>query len=554
MVILGIADGLDTGAALVVDDQLVAVAHQGRIESQQLTRTFPWEAMDTVLAQAGLRPRDVDLITFAGRITPPFVIRRHPSLRRAGRDPFSPAVDAKVFFQAILSSTGLSALEADRAAEWLEAKVVKRGYAPNRLLLVDIHRCLVAAGYRGQPRDHALMLSLHPGGDGAALAVYRGRSGQVDRVFQQKGFSALHVPLHRCAAALDLSVEDVGLMWNAAGSAQPDPALVRLLGSAVWSQGPKLSRRSYPLPVSRHSELYAALKEADRATAAASVLENLCQAVCGVVRHHIAQADTNGLVLCGEVFDNPRLCARVAELIEVEWTAVYPEPGWRALAVGAALVHGGLHPRLLARPGLGRAVSDKAAKSAMRATGLVADSSLTPAQVLADGGALGRFVGPSGWGRWSCGSRTVLVRADQPEGVERVRIALGRDPLEEPALAILADEVATEIPLLHELHAGHGAGAFAPKVSDKLAEQYPGGITADQRAILHVVDEEDPGLWRLLSDLRERTGCGAVAMFPFAMGRDPVVDRAVDAARTFQQAKLDGLEIGTFMVCRSVET
>ena len=59
MVILGIADGLDTGAALVVDDQLVAVAHQSRIESTALSRSFPWQAIDQVLQGAGLSARGV---------------------------------------------------------------------------------------------------------------------------------------------------------------------------------------------------------------------------------------------------------------------------------------------------------------------------------------------------------------------------------------------------------------------------------------------------------------------------------------------------------------
>lgn len=550
MVILGISDGQDTGAALVVDDRLVAVAHQGRLESRTATRSFPWEAIDQVLGRAGLAPRDVDLIAVAGRITPPFFARRHPSLRRSARDAFSPAVDASVFYQAMLRGTGLGAMEADRAAEWLEKRFRERGYDPSRLLLVDVHTCLAAAAYRGQDLDNVLILTLQPKGDGAAVAVHRARAGQVDRAWDQKGFSSLHVHLNRCASAVGLEPEVLPLMWSAAGRAEPDPELVRRLADVLHADGPRLSRRAYPLPARRHREVYDALAQAEPTVAAASVLENLAQTVCELVRHHLREADTEGLALGGSVFDNPRLAARVAELVEVEWTAIYPEPGHASLAVGAALAHGGLHPRRMPMPGLGAPVDSRAVQAAMRASGLKANRSVDPVDLLGEGGSLGRFAGHSGWGINGCGSRAVLVRADRPDVVEATRKALGRDPFESPVLALLADEAAEGFPLLPELRAGTRCGSYAPKATDALAKRYPAGVAPDGRAVLQVVDDAEPELLELLTALREKTGCGGLALWPLARGRDPVVDRPADALRIFKDAELDGMILDKRLVVR----
>lgn len=547
MVILGVSDGLDTGAALVVDDQLAGLAHQSRIEGRAMTATFPWEAIEQVLGRAGLRPRDVDVIAVAGRTTPPFFARRHPNLRPRARDPFSPAVDAHVFYQAMLRGSGLGAMEADRAAEWLEKRFRERGFAPSRLVLSDVHACLAAAAYRGQTDDHALILTLHPMGDGCAAALHRARAGQIDRVWDQKGFESLHVHLQRCGASIGIAVEDLPLLWSAAGRAEPDPGLVRRLGELLRTDGARLSRRAYPMPDRRAGEVYAALGQAPREVAAASVLENVALAVCDLVRHHLREADTDGLVLCGAVFDNPRLCARVAELVEVAWCSVYPEPGHAALAAGAALANGGLHPRELPLPGLGSPVDASAASAALRAAGLVSDEGDAVA-VLERGGALGRFAGASGWGPNGAGSRAVLVRADRPEAVEAARQALGRDPFEAPAIAVLADVAGDAVPLLRELRAGVTTGAFAPVFVDAFRTRYPGAVAPDGRAPLVVVDGRHKGLSRLLGELAARTGCAALALWPLARGHDPVVDRPADAIRVFREARLDGLLLGRRLV------
>ena len=181
MNILGIADGTDAGAALIVDDRVVAAVEQERLDRRPHSRGTPWAAADEALKVAGLSRRDVDMVAIAGRFSPPFFLRRHPRWRLLARDAFSPLLDVTVFYQACLRQSGLGALEADRTAEWFHQQLEDRGFGMRRTLLVDVHRCLAEAAHRCQPREPVLVLTLHPNGDGVALATYRGSVGPLKR-------------------------------------------------------------------------------------------------------------------------------------------------------------------------------------------------------------------------------------------------------------------------------------------------------------------------------------------------------------------------------------
>ena len=115
MVILGVADGLDAGAALVVDNRVRAAASEASFDRRPRSQAFPWQSIQAVLSATHTQPEEVGLVAVAGRFTPPFFVRRHPGVHAFTRDPFSPLHGANVFWQRVLRQSGLGAVEADRA-------------------------------------------------------------------------------------------------------------------------------------------------------------------------------------------------------------------------------------------------------------------------------------------------------------------------------------------------------------------------------------------------------------------------------------------------------
>jgi carbamoyltransferase len=554
VVVLGIADGLQAGAALVIDDAIVATELQERHDRTRRSRAFPWAAIGAVLEEAGLHNQDVDQVAIAGQYTPPLFVRQHPRLRRVTNDAFSPAIDAGVFFQALLRGTGIGAAEADRAAEHFEGVLRAEGFAPQRVVTVDIHRALAEAAYRTQPRAECLVLTLHPMGDGSAAAVHRGTDGQLEKIWNQQGFEALHVHLRRCAAAIGFDPHlDDARMWAIAARGTPDATLVERLRGELFCEGGRLSRRSYPLPEGRSSPVYRALGQVDREVAAASVLANLIEAVRSLARWHVRANGARHLALAGSVFENPRLCAAIAELDELESVWVPAAPGYAALPAGAAASIGGIAPRTVNFPGLGRQYGERQYERALAVAGLTAvkpaDEAEVAAAAIAEGLAVARFQGRAGDGDHGGGTRTAFVSADDPAAVERLRTALDRPADEEPIALWIETPADGEVHRLEAIGAAARGGAVAVQVDAVFADRYPGVVLADGRVRLQRVDPDvDPALHRLIAALYRRSGCAALAGFALGQGADPPVVVPGDAIRLWQRSGVAGLLFGPFWV------
>jgi len=525
VIILGLADGQDAGAAVVVDNRIEAAVEQERLDRVAHTRGFPWEAAELALAEAGLTPADVDQVAVAGRFSPTFFLRRHPELRRLARDSFSALHDVHVFYQAVLRQSGLGALEADRAAEWLHARLQERGYRPRRTKLVDIHRALAEAAHRCQPHDPVLVVTLNPRGDGVALAAYRGSIGQLDCLWTQKGFASMHVHLHRCLAAMGLDPLDDGLAWALAADAEPDPDLQAHLDRLLYADGPRLSRRRYPFPERRAD--YLRLAEVPTPVAAATLQANLGRAVCGVIRYHARKSRLRRVAVGGGVFENPWLVARVAALDDVDEVWTSPLQGWASLALGAACSVGGLAPGELDGPGLGTSVGDVAPPELPDARVEPVSTSVV-AELLAAGKAVARCAGRGGFGRHGGGTRSLLCLAT-PEAVAAARQVLRRTEGEAPVVATRQGARGLAVA---------GATRWGAVVGDT-----PLGVRPLQR----VDPADDPDLHAVLEVLGDGA---ALALFPLGTGREPTVERWQDAVEVFRRTELEALWLGPHLVRR----
>ncbi len=554
MIILGVSDSRDTGAALVIDGELVAVEREERYARQRHTRQFPWTSIDLCLEAAGLRNRDVDIIAVAGRFSPPLIARRHPGLRPVLKpSAFSPFLDVEVFFQAMLRQTGLGAADADRASEWFEGVFSARGFKAQRVVMVDVHKALAAAAYQCQSDDDVLALTMQPLGDGVSFAVHLCNAGQIDRAWNQKGFSSLHVHLQRCSGAMGLQpwVESRQL-WSLASRGAPDADLTHVLDRTLRADGARLAPRRYPVPTHRGAPIYRALSDAQPEVAAASVLENLTDVVCELVKFHVREQGVRDVVLGGAVWDNARLVAAVAALSDVDNVWCSPAPGWAELATGAACAVGGVAPHALP-VGLGQEWAQSQISRALAAAGLrgveASDRAETTAGLLADGGGVARFGGRGGFGWTAMGTRSVLVRADDVQAVATVREQLRRGQGDQPTLAWMATPDDGEITDLKKAWEASRFGTVAFEIDEQFAARYPAGVTPDGRVHLMRVDPDgDAELHSILAALHRRTGCAAVVCFPLAMDSDPTVSVPGDALRVWKESDISSLLIGPFLV------
>jgi carbamoyltransferase len=555
LIILGVSDGPHGGAAVVENDRVVSAISQPRLVGEHTSHRFPWEAVDAALAMAGATPDDVDLVGVAGRITPLLFVRRRPRLRRMLEAPFSPALDLQVFWQAVLRYSGGQAYDADVAAEWLDARFAKRGFGHARLVTVDIHRALAAGAYRMQPDDDALVITLHPMGDGVAVAVHDGRAGQLDLVFHQPGFSALHVHLLRVVAAMGLRPGvDTLLLDDLASHGTPDSTLVRLLAGHVSADGPVLTRSTVFRRPGNGDEVYSRIAELSRVDAAASVLDNLTETVRDLVRHHVRRAGASGrtISVAGGVFEYPRIAAAVAEIPEVGSLSVQPGAGSLLLPVGAAATLAGLAPQAMS-PQLGLGVNEDEAAAALSRGGLRSVRKASLVDLLCRGEAVLRFRGRESADPISQGDRCVLVRADDVYAIARVREALGRPAEELPRCLVIPTLNEEPFEVASKAATPLATGALAPIAPAKFAARYPGVVAPDGRVHVQRVDEaRQPGIFQVIKALKRYSGCAAVAAFPIVEGDGPVVRDPSHVVEIWRRCGFAALQLGSHYVERDV--
>lgn len=540
MIILGVADGAAGAAAVVADDQVVAAVDRTDLPGPP-SPGLPWEAMDLALRSAGYDRRDVDVVALAGTQHPMLLLRRHPGLRGLVRSPFSPWVETYVTWQAVLRWTGLGAAAGDEAAEWFGDQLGASGFAPSRVLTVDTHRALAEAAYRLQPHDEALVVTLHPMGDGAVLAVHLGRAGQLDRMHVQPGFASLLSHLRRVFATLDLPLErGMRRLGERAAHGRVDAVLADRLRDRLSADGPRLLRRDRPRPESPDAQIYRRLRALAPEDAAATVHANVVDAVTQVVGYHVETHAVRRLALAGSLADDPRLVAAIAELPGVEGVSVLPNPGVDALAVGAAAMHAGLAPHRV-DVWWGPDVPADAVERAVDRAGLHPTAPGTASEVLAAGGAVVRVRGRSGPGALGLGNRCVLVRADDAAAVDRVRRALALPDDAAPCLLLPAES-------LDGFDAHEDAlrsGALAVRPPPDVAARYPSAVGPDGRVWVQAVrSRPSRSLHRLLVGVREATGAGGLCAFAVARGDDAPHVAPGSVIGFWQRSGLEALQLG----------
>lgn len=536
MIVLGISPSRQGGASVAIDDRLVAWSPVMAFEAVD---GFPKGPAERALRLANVAAADVDLVVVAGRNTPRFLQKR-PLLRRILEAPFSRALDATVALQALLRHSGVGAFEADAAAADLQTELVAAGYGQRRTISMDVHRALAEAAYRLQPADEALVITIHPQGDGSALAVHIGRAGQLDRLFVQGGFEALQTHLTRCGAALGLPADAGVAAFSAlAGAAQPDEELLTALAERLHAVDGKLSRG-----VAQRADepMLARLRAVDPAVGAASVWANLVATVRELVAWHIQRHQVGHVSLAGAIFDDPALVGALEGLPGLRRLTVLPSPGSHLAVLGAAASECGLSPHV-ADLSLGAGADEAVVERTLATSGLRAKAGLGLMVRIERGEAVARFRGRAAPDRLGLGARCVLVRPDDPAAIAAARAALRIPPTVRPPLLVRASpRPRWSGAELFGVCTLYGTASVLPALD--LAAATAALLDARGRLVVQeILADRDPGLHRLLTMAASR-GLPGLAALPFAESDGPQVEDPAHALEVWRRSGISAIQLG----------
>ncbi|RME24229.1 MAG: hypothetical protein D6798_11675 [Deltaproteobacteria bacterium] len=565
MIVLGIADNHDSGAAVAVHGRIAAAVNQERVDRQKASGAFPWGAIDEALDIAGVKARDVERIVVGTAFTPSALLRAFPAEHHRARSQgqFSPLLHAYVVYQSLLKGSGLYTLEVDACRSLLRRRLHARPFSSANLdngglIMMDHHQAHAEGAYRTQPHEDCLVITVDAMGDGTTATVSSGAGGRLARVWRQSGLAAVNSFYSRITELLGfIPNRHEGKVTGLAAYAEPPPPLVAHMRQRLRFVGPGFS--TVPLTRVEHPDdpFWSEIRRWSREEIAAAAQRVLEDAVVAFVRYWIERSGQRHLAVAGGVFANVKLNQRIAELDEVQDLWVMPHMGDGGLAVGAVLGNIGAEPRALPHAWLGTDPDERECAAALSLAELPRtrppDRVQRAAALLAQGKVLARCAGGMEWGPRALGNRSVFASAANPSINDTLNARLQRSEFMPFAPIVRAEDADRWFVGLDKAARAAHFMTVCFDVTPEFARRCPAAVHVDGTARPQLVSaDENPDVHALLTAYGERTGVPVLINTSFNMHEEPIVRTAQDAVRAFRTAGLDALWLGPYLVeCES---
>lgn len=560
MIILGINGNRrehNSAAALLIDGKLVASVEEERISRIKGDNAYPAGAIAEVLAIAGVREQDVDVVAQAGlsRLEQkPYLDRLFASVAQLGKQDG----ELRKFYWKHQFERYLRVLRPRRKPEG--------SLAGKPFHAIEHHEAHAASAYYASPfgDERVGVITLDGAGDFSWGSVWVGENGKMCEVAHLPYLNSIGLLYSAVTHHLGfIAGRHEGKVLGLAAFGNPEPFLSRLMEhtrAGDWTSlfDGKLARVALrpvsPMGASVVVELCGSLSREDIAAGLQAYTEKM---ICAWIQEQVAKLKVSKLALAGGVFSNVKLNQRILALHGVENIYVHPNMGDGGLATGAAFevysrLHGGLRPEL-APVYLGTEINRENALQALQKLGVAYEEPENMAQaagrLLADGKVVARADGKMEYGPRALGNRTVMAPCHDPSINQWLNQKFARTEFMPFAPVILQENAKEYFPDWDEGQIAARFMTITYDASDVAKKNIPAAVHVDGTARPQVIRREDnPGYYDILREYCAITGVASVINTSFNMHEEPIVRTAEDAIRAFQAAKLDALVLGPFLV------
>ncbi|MFH8902348.1 carbamoyltransferase [Streptomyces coeruleorubidus] len=526
----------DPAAALVVDGRTVAAAEEERFSRRKHgKRPLPFSAWELpelsarwCLKQAGLRPGDLDAVTYSF----------DPKLARPARDmglndPWDP----------------LRLEYARRAPEFLAEALP--GLDPERVVFVPHHVAHAASAGPASPHPDSAVLVLDGRGEAASHLAGRYRDGKLDTLATQALPDSLGLVYEDLTEHLGFlrSSDEYKVM---ALASYGTPRFLPQLRQYVHPTG-QGGFRAHGVDWASFAPFRAKGEpwNQDHADLAASTQAVLEEVLLELVHWLHREAGGEALTMAGGVALNCVANSKIVAKGPYRDVWVQPAAGDAGTALGGAL-HLAEQPDPMPGADLGRGWSDDELRAWLDTAAIPYekpdDIAETVAGELARDGVVAWFQGRSEYGPRALGHRSLLAHPGRAENLERLNHVKGREEFRPVAPMVLADRAA-------DLFSGGPLPSpymlFVHDVAQEWRDRVPAVVHVDGTARIQTVEErQEPLVARMLRAFEQRTGLPVVVNTSLNTAGRPMVDDPRDALECFGSAPVDLLAIGPYAVRR----
>jgi carbamoyltransferase len=558
MKVLGVQDGHNAAAALVVDGEIVGAVQEERFTRVKNWSGVPQHAIRWVLEQGGLTPADIDWVSMNGAHMP--TPKGRDELMQEYREINSMGTRAR----RVAGSVGpVREAYSKRRREERRRAITEAGFSADRVRFVDHHHAHAAAAYYGYGRydEDVLVLTNDGAGDGLCATVNVGRDGRLERIAEVPEAESIGNVYAVVTFLLGMvPLEHEYKLMGMAPYASPKAAqavfedldkIMRLDGM-TWSRTGRFPPTYY---------CYSALRELFEYRRFDSICAGLQLWVEKMLvewaRACMRETGIRRLALSGGTFMNVKVNKLLGELPEVDDVWVFPSCGDESNSMGSAYAVeaelGDRHIPPLRDLYLGPEASDEEIEAALpsgMAVDRPEDIEQAVAELLAAGEIVGRFAGRAEFGARALGNRSILADASRPDVVRVINDMIkSRDFWMPFAPAILEERADDYLVNPKNLASPYMILSFD---TTELRDDLRGAIHAnDFTARPEIVYESwNPSFHRILKHYEERTGRGGVLNTSFNLHGSPIVNTPADALDVLERSELKHLALGPFLVSK----
>jgi carbamoyltransferase len=572
MLVLGLTDGVNCGAALVGDGVIVAAVNEERLSRIKMAYGFPRQSIAEVMRIGGVTPDEIDHVAsatvnnhfsdglrpFDGWLERDKGIIRNTVFGAAGQ--FGHLADIVPGLESLYYGLRRPIFAARRRA--IRSILRKEFSITAAVEFVDHHLAHAASAYFTSGFDNALVVTMDGGGDGSSGQVYRVSAGAFERVGYTSAYNSLgnyySYVTHLCGYKAQR--HEGKITGLAAGG---EPRYKDLLASLITLREGEIRNVGQQVFLGAVEELSRRLPEHwTHADLAASIQRHAEDLALGYIRTFLDPSKPCDIALAGGLFANVRINQKLFELPEVKQIFVHPGMTDGGLPVGAALAlsisnrRGPTAPaarQVLRDVYYGSEYSDHQIEEELNRSGLAytrpqaLDHEI--ARLLAEGRVVARFDGRMEYGPRALGNRSILYHPGDRTVNDWLNERLGRTefmpfapatPIEETERFYVSTEGAQD------------TARFMTITFDCtpwMKKHCKGVVHLDGTARPQLVDREQaPGYHRVIEEFGRLTGITTVINTSFNMHEEPIVCSPRDAVRAFLLGHLDYLAIGSFLV------
>ena len=568
---LGLSYSYDSGAAVIVDGEIVAAINEERLNRIKVYSGFPALSIAECLRIAGLQASDVSSVAVGGRMN---------FLYESGTESKS----ATYRLSDVLSRAGvLRLLIGNRPAAYALRALFGNRFNPmfNRhgelasglkalgidapITYFDHHYCHNASAYYASGFDSAYAVSIDAFGDCFSSRIYKGANGRLDLV---RTIPAYHSPAHHYAYVTGLlgfiPTRHEGKVTGLAAFGDPTET-ARIIGERImystrWKS--PIVRGLYHKPEVEY--LASVLKPFSKEDIAAGVQRVLEDVVSQFLRDNLPDIKQSRIVLSGGVVANVRLNQVIREL-GFEDVFVFPHMGDGGLAAGAcyasnAETTGPHRNKKIANAYLGTGYGDEEIVAALSASDLKWHKSERVeeevAEQVAAGKIVARFTGRMEYGPRALCHRSIFYKADDPAVNTWLNTRLKRTEFM-PFAPVMLREDAPRFLLDYDDARAVAAEymTITYRVTDECKAKAPAVVHVDGTARPQLVDARtDESANRTLMAYKRLRGFSVMVNTSFNMHEEPIIRTPSEAVESVKQAGLDVLAIGDYIALNCAQS